>query len=97
MEGHLVMMLRHFIPLGMALALAGCGKMGALDRPAPMWGEAKATSDAAGAPARPLRTIDARDPNADPAPARANQIDGVSGANDAPPQGALDNPYTRPR
>lgn len=91
------MMLRHFVPLGMALALAGCGKMGALDRPAPMWGEAKATADAAGAPAKPLRTIDPRDPNADPAPARTNQIDGISGANDAPPQGALDNPYTRPR
>ena len=43
------------------------------------------------------RSIDPRDPNADPAPARTNQIDGISGANDAPPQGALDNPYTRPR
>lgn len=52
--------------LAVALPLAGCGKMGELERPAPMFGRKAATN----APARelppPVTTVDRRDLNTDP-------------------------------
>jgi len=52
-----------------ALALAGCGKMGSLERPGPMFGHAGAVASPTGEqqdPNRPVKTIDPRDPDPDP-------------------------------
>lgn len=86
------------------LALAGCGKMGTLERPGPLFGAGRATTaDADEAersrdPARPVDTVDPRDRTSDPAPARTLPIEG--GPNDpnrVPPQGVLPDPYNNPR
>jgi hypothetical protein len=87
-----------------AAALSGCGKMGGLERPGPLFGAGRnTTADADEAerardPGRPVDTIDPRDRTADPAPPRTLPIEGT--ANDpgrAPPQGILPDPYNNPR
>ena len=52
--------------LAAALPLAGCGKMGELERPAPMFGNKSATTAPAPEPAPPVTTVDRRDLNTDP-------------------------------
>jgi hypothetical protein len=49
----------------LAGGLAGCGKLGSLERPGPMFGHASATAQPASRqdPNRPVRTIDPRDEN----------------------------------
>ena len=82
-----------------AAALAGCGKMGALERPGPMTGRATG-ADAGADPGRAVRTIDPRNRTRDdtPLPPRTAPIDG-SGQNPTAvaPQGALPDPYANPR
>lgn len=93
-----------------AVALAACGKVGALDQPAPLYG-AKAKADyqarkAAEAAARatnkdsgepevlPDKTYD---PNADPSPQRSLPIPGTNPAPNAPaPPGVLPDPFNHP-
>ena len=63
------------VPMGLLAAalltcgLAGCGKMGRLERPGPMFGQTSAASAQHGEqqdPNRPVKTIDPRDPDPDP-------------------------------
>lgn len=51
------------ICLGAALCVAGCGKLGALERPGPATGV-----DVGADPMKASRTIDPRNRNADPSP-----------------------------
>ena len=51
---------RLWAALAAGLALAGCGKMGPLERPAPLFGGPKAETPAP-APPRPVSTVDRRD------------------------------------
>jgi predicted small lipoprotein YifL len=84
--------------------VAGCGKMGDLERPGPLFGR-NATSGPgdeaarqAQDPTRPVSTIDPRDRTADPAPPRTIPIPGMANdPNQLPPQGALPNPFANPR
>jgi hypothetical protein len=88
-----------------AAALAGCGKIGELERPAPLFGRAPAGNAQAQAQAQageeassPVRTIDPRNEFLNPAPPRAAEIPGLSPDPIAPgPQGALPDPYANPR
>ncbi|THD83219.1 MAG: hypothetical protein E7812_00015 [Phenylobacterium sp.] len=53
----------------LAAALAGCGKMGALERPGPLFGHAQAETNTTTPhqdPNRPVQTVDPRDENATP-------------------------------
>ena len=55
--------------------LAGCGKMGALERPGPMFGHGEAATNTNTTvprqdPNRPVQTVDPRDENATPAAPR---------------------------
>ena len=64
-------MRRMFVAAGAVAAicaLAGCGKLGDLERPGPMFGQATNTGQAAPRqdPNRPVRTVDPRDPNVTP-------------------------------
>ena len=88
-----------------AALLAACGKMGALERPGPLFGNESATTREADEaqrqaqdPSRPVDTIDPRDRTTDPAPSRTLPIEG-SGQNPTAsgPQGALPDPYANPR
>lgn len=94
-----------------AVALTGCGKVGSLEQPAPLYGE-KAKADyqarkAAAAAARdsadkgeiePLPTDKRDDPNADPGPARFLPVPGESPPPNAPgPPGVLPDPFNRPQ
>jgi hypothetical protein len=79
-----------------AIGLSGCGKLGALERPGPIL-KGKSDVDAGPEPARPVRTIDPRDPNSDPAPSRTAPIGGINNPASNAPQGALEDPYARPR
>ncbi len=79
-----------------ASALSGCGKLGELERPGPI-GQARSNSDAGAAPARSIRTIDPRNTNSDPSPSRAIPIEGTNSPTASGPQGALPDPYARPR
>ena len=90
--------------LALAAALAGCGKMGDLQRPQPLFGKprAAAAGNAQAAqgqdPSRPVNTIDPRDEFLNPAPSRSVQIPGQSPDPTAPsPQGALPDPYKNPQ
>ena len=91
--------------LVLAAGLAGCGKMGALERPGPLFGqERNTTKDADNAarnaqdPSRPVDTVDPRDRTTDPAPPRTLPIPGTNpSATDTAPQGALPDPYANPR
>ncbi|RAK60361.1 hypothetical protein DJ021_11365 [Phenylobacterium hankyongense] len=86
-------------------ALAGCGKLGGLERPGPMFGQGRNTTRAADEqsrigqdPNRPVDTVDPRDATTDPAPPRTLPIQGTSPNPTASgPQGALPDPYANPR
>lgn len=88
-----------------AAPLAGCGKMGGLERPGPLFGAGRVTTrqvDEANRqaqdPSRPVNTIDPRARTMDPAPPRTVPIDGTSPdpMRSAPP-GVLPDPYANPR
>ena len=94
-----------------ALALTACGKVGALDQPAPLYGEkakadyrARKAAEAAAAQSKrddsQIETLpdDRRyDPNADPGPSRYLPIPGAPTAPNAPgPQGVLPDPFNHP-
>ena len=70
----------------LAAGLAGCGKVGQLERPGPLFGAERNSTRAADEaqrqqdPSRPVDTVDPRDRSTDPAP-----------------QSALPDPYTNPR
>jgi len=79
-----------------ALTLAGCGKMGALERPGPMRG-AGSGADAGADPSRAIRTVDPRNRADAPAPPRTLPVDSHSNPTSSAPQGALPDPYATPR
>ncbi|MDO8323969.1 MAG: hypothetical protein Q7T23_13620 [Phenylobacterium sp.] len=79
-----------------ATALSGCGKMGELERPGPI-GQARSGADAGSAPMRSIRTVDPRDRNADPSPQRTEPIESTNDPMASGPQGAIPDPYARPR
>ena len=89
--------------LVLALGLAGCGKVGQLERPGPMFGADRNGGGADGAerqqdPNRPVDTVDPRDRSTDPAPPRTLPIPGTNpSATDVAPPGALPDPYSNPR
>lgn len=90
--------------LTLAAGLAGCGKVGQLERPGPLFGaERNTTQDADNAqrqrdPSRPVDTVDPRDRDIDPAPPRTLPIPGTNpSANDVAPPGVLPDPYANPR
>ena len=91
--------------LGLAGALAGCGKVGQLQRPGPLFGaERNTTQDADKAertaqdPSRTVDTVDPRDRSTDPAPPRTLPIQGTSpDPHRPPPPSALPDPYSNPR
>ena len=94
--------LKSALALAALVALAGCGKMGPLERPGPILGDAGAAPAAAPPagqdPNRPVSTVDPRDRTTNPAPPRSVPIEG--GPNDpnaTAPQGALPDPFARPR
>jgi hypothetical protein len=86
-----------------AAALAGCGKTGDLQRPAPLFGHARngpppADQSRGEDPTRPINTIDPRDTLDNPAPSRTIEVPGQSPNPIAPgPQGSLPDPYADPR
>ena len=94
--------------LAAAAALAGCGELGTLEQPAPMFGaQAKADYAAkkkAEAVARARAKADSDQPNTPDDPdiqplnraPYANPIPGASGPGGAPPEGAMPNPGTTP-
>ena len=98
---------RHFTCVGalaLAAALAGCGKVGQLERPGPLFGaERNSTRSADEAmrqqdPSRPVDTVDPRDRTTDPAPPRTLPIPGTNpSATDTAPPSALPDPYSNPR
>lgn len=85
--------------------LAGCGKMGELEKPGMLNGQGRSTTKAADEqtrqtqdPSRPVNTVDPRDQSTDPAPPRTIPI--PNSGNDptrSAPQGALPDPYANPR
>ena len=77
-----------------ALGLAGCGKLGALERPGPMFGHASG-ADAGSEPTQTVRTIDPRNRDSDPAPLRSTPLD--PNPTEMAPQGVLPDPYANPR
>ena len=90
--------------IAFAAALGGCGKVGQLERPGPLFGaERNTTKEADDAqrkqdPNRPVDTVDPRDRTTDPAPPRTLPIQGQ--APDplrSPPRGSLPDPYSNPR
>jgi hypothetical protein len=84
-----------------AAALAGCGKTGELERPAPLFGRAPAAGAQANRTnqtARPVETIDPRDQILNPAPPRTAPISGQSpNPTNVAPQGVLPDPYANPQ
>jgi hypothetical protein len=92
--------------LGLVAAglLAGCGKMGDLERPSPMFRKESSTDGSDSAMRRASDkdigpdTQDPRDRYSDPAPPRTLPIDGqASDPFAVAPQGALPDPYARSR
>lgn len=87
-----------------AATLAGCGKLGQLERPGPLFGAGRNTTrDAdeetrqAQDPSRPVNTINPRDRVTDPAPPRTIPIEGDTPSPTASsPQGAIPDPYANP-
>ena len=94
-----------------AVGLSACGKVGTLDKPAPLYGEKakaqyqadKAAAAAAKAqkddgPPDPIKPDRTYNPYADPGPQRAQPIPGQnpSPSGEAPP-GVLPDPFARPQ
>lgn len=80
-----------------AVTLAGCGKMGPLERPGPMFGSG-AGADAGADPSRAVRTVDPRQRQQDaPAPPRTMPVDSNPSPTSVAPQGAIPDPYANPR
>ncbi|HVK41648.1 MAG: hypothetical protein K0Q62_891 [Phenylobacterium sp.] len=79
-----------------AAALAGCGKMGPLERPGPMAGKGSG-ADAGPDPGRTIHTVDPRNRADRPAPPRTVPIDSAQNPTATAPQGALPDPYANPR
>jgi len=84
------------LTIALAAGLSGCGKLGRLERPGPRSAHASG-ADAGPNPGQSVRTVDPRDRNSDPAPSRTNPIDSTNDPMASGPQGALENPYTRPK
>jgi hypothetical protein len=82
--------------IGAAVAVAGCGKLGDLERPGPMAGGGSG-ADAGPSPARAVRTVDPRSRDDRPAPPRTLPIDSAQNPTASAPQGALPDPYANPR
>ncbi|MDE2487384.1 MAG: hypothetical protein KGO51_08300 [Alphaproteobacteria bacterium] len=87
--------------IALSAGLAGCGKMGSLDRPGPLFGHGQPVAQGRQQqdPNRPVQTVDPRDETATPAPPRTLPIPGQSPnpwAN-PPNPGALPDPYANPR
>ena len=87
----------------LAISLTGCGKVGQLERPGPMFGRAPGSPGDLGAartqvPSPQVETVDPRDRSTDPAPPRTLPIpgSGPSATSVAPPS-ALPDPYANPR
>ncbi len=80
----------------LAAGASGCGKLGRLERPGPRTARANG-ADAGPNPGQTIRTVDPRDRNSDPAPSRTNPIDSTNNPMASGPQGALENPYARPK
>lgn len=91
------------LALLVAASLVGCGKVGQLERPGPMFGKSSpttgdATADKPQDPSRPMETVDPRDRSTEPSPSRTVPIPGTSpGATGLAPQSALPDPYANPR
>ncbi|MBX3482579.1 hypothetical protein [Phenylobacterium sp.] len=90
--------------LALAAGLAGCGKVGQLERPGPLFGAERNTArDADDAQrqqdsSRTVDTVDPRDRSTDTAPARTLPIPGTSsGPGGVAPPSALPDPYSNPR
>ena len=84
----------------LAIGLTGCGKVGQLERPGPMFGRAPGDREAARTqdPSRPVETVDPRDRSTDPSPPRTLPIPGSGpSATSVAPQSALPDPYANPR
>jgi hypothetical protein len=88
-----------------AVALAGCGKTGELQRPGPLFGQGRSTTKEADEqvrqaqdPSRPVNTVDPRDQAIDPAPPRTIPLQGTSPdpMKSGPPT-AFPDPYSNPR
>ena len=98
-------MSRRILVIGCALdlagPLAGCGKVGELERPGPLFGAKARAADAPEArqdPNRPIETVDPRDRSTDNLPSRTAPIPGASpGATGLPPPSSLPDPYANPR
>jgi hypothetical protein len=84
--------------LAIAAPLAGCGKLGELERPGPLNGAGGSAARPVHEGPAPVQTIDPRDRDTTPAPPRTAPIQG-QGQNPfgQAPQGALPNPYADPR
>lgn len=91
--------------LALTAPLAGCGKIGQLERPGPLNGVGRATTKAADEqvrqaqdPNRPVDTVDPRDRAVDPRPPRTLPIGGTNpDPNRVSLPGALPDPYANPR
>ena len=88
----------------LAAGLAGCGKVGQLERPGPLFGAERNSTRAADDaqrqqdPTRPVDTVDPRDRSTDPAPPRTLPIPGTNrGPGQVAPASALPDPYSNPR
>ena len=88
----------------LAAGLAGCGKVGQLERPGPLFGAERNSTRAADDaqrqqdPTRPVDTVDPRDRSTDPAPPRTLPIPGTNpGATGVAPPSAMPDPYSNPR
>jgi hypothetical protein len=75
--------------------LAACGKLGALERPGPVFG--KGGGDAGAEPIRSIRTVDPRDRNSDPSPSRSEPIESTNNPTAGGPQTAMPDPYNNPK
>jgi hypothetical protein len=72
----------------LAAGLGGCGKLGSLERPGPMFGHAttaQAPPTQRQDPNRPVTTVDPRDPNSSPGQDQPTSI-APGGAPPPPPQ-----------
>jgi hypothetical protein len=85
--------------LAATAALSGCGKVGALDRPGPLFGHAATSASPEQTtgqdPSRPITTVDPRDTSTQMAPPRSAPIQGTSpDPFGQPPTGSLPDPMS---